>query len=170
MSLRDCPEAQSLPAATMRHTVPKYDMAGPVGSRPVHAEHLPRRWVYTAVPPRYHSQGAAVQYNRALAPAADSGWSRTDLLQRLKRLLMLRMTRSLVLLAAAIAGIGSLVTPIRLWAQTPTPTADQIEMFRNLSPDQQDAILKSLGSSGGGGLGAGSLLGGSSRDTGTDRQ
>src|SRR5882757_7053529 len=83
MSLRDCPEAQSLPAATMRHTVPKYDMAGPVGSRPVHAEHLPRRWVYTAVPPRYHSQGAAVQYNRALAPAADSGWSRTDLLQRL---------------------------------------------------------------------------------------
>ncbi len=43
-----------------------------------------------------------------------------------------------------------------------TPSADQIDMFRNLSPDQQQAILQSLGGGGGGvgGLGALGGLGG----------
>jgi polysaccharide biosynthesis/export protein len=40
-----------------------------------------------------------------------------------------------------------------------SPSADQIEMFRNLSPDQQQAILQSLGGAGGG-LGGLSALGG----------
>src|SRR5690348_1070579 len=40
-----------------------------------------------------------------------------------------------------------------------SPSADQIEMFRNLSPDQQQAILQSLGGAGGG-LGGLSGLGG----------
>ena len=46
-------------------------------------------------------------------------------------------------------------------SSTLTPSADQIELFRNLSPDQQQAILQSLGISGGaGGLGGLSGLGG----------
>jgi polysaccharide biosynthesis/export protein len=51
----------------------------------------------------------------------------------------------------------------RVYGQTPTPTADQIEMFRNLTPEQQDAILRQLG----GGLGTGALGTGSSTGTGT---
>jgi len=41
-----------------------------------------------------------------------------------------------------------------------SPSADQIEMFRNLSPDQQQAIMQSLGGSGGGLGGLSGLAGG----------
>jgi len=41
-----------------------------------------------------------------------------------------------------------------VYGQGATPSSDQIEMFRNLSPDQQQAILQSLGGAGSGGLGA----------------
>ncbi len=40
-----------------------------------------------------------------------------------------------------------------------TPTPDQIQMFRNLNPDEQQAILQSLGIGGGGGGGLGGLTG-----------
>jgi polysaccharide export outer membrane protein len=76
-----------------------------------------------------------------------------------KRLLMLWMQRSLVLLAAVLLGAGSLWIPAEraFGQQVPTPSADQIEIFRNLTPDQQDAILRQMG---GGGSGSGGGLGG----------
>ena len=49
-----------------------------------------------------------------------------------------------------------------VYGQAVTPSADQIDMFRNLSPDQQQAILQSLGGSGTGGLGGLTGLGGTS--------
>ena len=91
---------------------------------------------------------------------------------------MFWMKRSLALLAAVMVATVALLTPAELaLGQAVSPTADQIEAFRNLSPDQQDTILKSLGA--GGGSGAASLGGlgglgsvGGSRDLGSqgDRQ
>jgi polysaccharide export outer membrane protein len=83
---------------------------------------------------------------------------------------MLWLQRSFITMAAFFLGAGL------LWAPAPAalaqstgqgaavPTADQIEIFRNLTPEQQDAILKQLGGSGSGGA-----LGGLS-SLGTDRQ
>ena len=48
-----------------------------------------------------------------------------------------------------------------------SPSADQIEMFRNLSPDQQQAILQSLGGAGGGLGGLGALGGPSGQGPGS---
>jgi polysaccharide export outer membrane protein len=77
---------------------------------------------------------------------------------------MLRLKRLFVLLAASTLTLVVLSLPFRaaLGQQSGGPSADQIDMFRNLSPDQQDAILKAIGGSGTGGLGggAGGLLGG----------
>jgi polysaccharide export outer membrane protein len=82
---------------------------------------------------------------------------------------MLWMQRPLALLAVWILGAGLFVVPAQqALAQSTVPSADQIEIFRNLSPDQQDAILRQLGggSSGGGIGGAAGILGSGS----TDRQ
>jgi len=54
------------------------------------------------------------------------------------------MRLAIVLIAASSAFMG---VPSSL-AQTTSPSADQIEMFRNLTPEQQDAILQRLGGSG----------------------
>lgn len=55
-------------------------------------------------------------------------------------------------------------------AQSATPSAEQIDAFRNLSQDQQDTILRQLGSSGsGGGIGIGQSVFGD-RQSQTDRQ
>ncbi len=55
-------------------------------------------------------------------------------------------------------------------AQMATPSAEQIDAFRNLSQDQQDTILRQLGSSGsGGGIGIGQSVFGD-RQSQTDRQ
>src|ERR1700730_3544058 len=67
----------------------------------------------------------------------------------------------LLFLAAAFWGLTD-----RVYGQAVTPSADQIDMFRNLSPDQQDAILKQLG----GGGGAGGLSGLGSSSSSADRQ
>ena len=64
---------------------------------------------------------------------------------------MSRLQRSFILLAALLFAVGLLAPGRWLTAQVPTPSPDQIEMFRNLSPDQQDAILRSLGGQGTGG-------------------
>jgi len=65
--------------------------------------------------------------------------------------------------AAVLIAAISLWTPCqKALGQGGVPSADQIEIFRSLSPDQQDAILKQLGSgaSGGGALGGLSSGGG----------
>jgi polysaccharide export outer membrane protein len=63
----------------------------------------------------------------------------------------------LLLATTSLVGIAD-----RVYGQTTAPTPEQIDMFKSLSPDQQDAILKQLGGSGGlGGLGG---LGSSSGD------
>jgi polysaccharide export outer membrane protein len=49
-----------------------------------------------------------------------------------------------------VALLATLLAANSVQAQTPTPTAEQMEIFRNLPPDQQQAILESLGSSGSG--------------------
>jgi len=84
---------------------------------------------------------------------------------------MLRLKRLFVLLAASILTfLGmSLPSPRALGQQTGVPSTDQIEMFRNLSSDQQDAILRQLGggnssSSGLGSLGGTGNTGGMSND------
>src|SRR5581483_502231 len=73
-----------------------------------------------------------------------------------KRLLMYVLRRRLVLLASVFLSVISLLASSdRVFGQTGgfTPSADQIEMFKNLSPDQQQSIMQSLGGSSGG-LGA----------------
>jgi polysaccharide biosynthesis/export protein len=74
------------------------------------------------------------------------------------------LRRRLVLLASIFLSITSFLgSSDRVWGQTGgfSPSADQIEMFKNLTPDQQQEITQSLGGSSGvlGGL---SGLGGSS--------
>jgi polysaccharide biosynthesis/export protein len=78
------------------------------------------------------------------------------------------LRRSVVLLGFAVLSILSVLgSADRVYGQTQsvTPTPEQIDMFRNLSPDQQQAILQSLG--GGGGLGALSGLTGGGTSSGT---
>jgi polysaccharide biosynthesis/export protein len=81
---------------------------------------------------------------------------------------MLVLRRRLVLLACIFLSVISLLgSSDRVYGQSSGgPTSDQIQMFQNLTPDQQQAILQSLGGSGGlgslGGLGGQSGLGSSS--------
>lgn len=66
----------------------------------------------------------------------------------------MRVTRiPLVLVAAALFAAFSVARFEAATAQVPTPTADQLEMLRNLTPEQQDAILRQIT---GGGTGTGS--------------
>jgi len=78
---------------------------------------------------------------------------------------MLDMRRSFMQLAGLLcAAMLIFLLPSRSSAQnTPTPTADQIELFRNMTPEQQDAILKQLTGGGGNGTSA-------EGDQGTGRQ
>lgn len=73
------------------------------------------------------------------------------------------LRRWLVLLACFFLTTASFLGSAgRVYGQSVTPSADQIEMFKNLTPEQQQAILQSLGGSGGlGGLGGLSGLGSS---------
>jgi polysaccharide biosynthesis/export protein len=73
------------------------------------------------------------------------------------------LRRWLVLLACLFLSTASFLSSSgRVYGQSATPSADQIEMFKNLTPDQQQAILQSLGGSGGlGGLSGLSGLGSS---------
>ncbi len=85
---------------------------------------------------------------------------------------MFWLQRSLATLAGLILGMGSLGLVSQALAQgqtTGTPSADQIEMFRNLTPEQQDAILKSLGGGSGTSTGGG-LTGSGTSNQATDRQ
>lgn len=72
----------------------------------------------------------------------------------------------LLFLATALCGLT-----VRVYGQAVTPTPEQIDMFRNLPPDQQDAILKQLGGGGTGGLsGLGSSSGGQGQANQRDNQ
>ena len=83
------------------------------------------------------------------------------------------LRRRLVLLASIFLSITSFLgSSDRVFGQTGgfSPSADQIEMFKNLTPDQQQSILQSLsggGSSGGSGISSilSGLGGGSSSST-----
>lgn len=80
------------------------------------------------------------------------------------------LRRRLVLLASIFLSITSFLgSSDRVWGQTGgfSPSADQIEMFKNLTPEQQQAIMDSLGGGSSGGSGSlGALAGlGSSLST-----
>lgn len=84
------------------------------------------------------------------------------------------LRRRLVLLASIFLSITSFLgSSDRVFGQTGgfSPSADQIEMFKNLSPDQQQAILQSLGGGSSGGSGISSILSGmgGSSSTSSDR-
>lgn len=75
--------------------------------------------------------------------------------------------------AAVLLAAMSLWAPCQeAFGQAAIPSADQIEIFRSLSPDQQDAILKQLGGNGGSGSGGlgGLSSGGNDRLQQNDRQ
>jgi polysaccharide biosynthesis/export protein len=55
------------------------------------------------------------------------------------------------LLLAAIVALAGLLHIEQLAAQTLTPSAEQLEMLRNLSPEQRDAILRQITGGGSGG-------------------
>jgi polysaccharide export outer membrane protein len=76
------------------------------------------------------------------------------------------LRRRLVWLACVFLTITTLLGSADwVYGQSATPSPDQIEMFKNLTPEQQQAILQSLGGSGGlGALGGSSALGSSSSD------
>jgi len=62
---------------------------------------------------------------------------------------MREMRRPFVLRTGFVLAALSLFPPAEyVYGQTVTPTADQMEIFRSLTPEQQDAILRQLGASG----------------------
>jgi polysaccharide biosynthesis/export protein len=61
-----------------------------------------------------------------------------------------------------------LATSDQVYGQSASPSADQLQMFQNLTPDQQQAIMQSLGGNAGG-LGGASGLGQSQNSSTTDR-
>ena len=80
------------------------------------------------------------------------------------------LRRRLVLLACLFLSMMSFLgSSDRVYGQTATPSADQIEAFKNLTPEQQQAILQSLGGASGalGGLGGLTGLGSSSSSSST---
>ena len=84
---------------------------------------------------------------------------------------MFRIQRWFALLAGVILGFSLIVPAPRATGQVATPSADQIDMFRNLTPDQQDAILRQMGGgSSSGGLGGSTGLGSSSSSLGQLQQ
>jgi polysaccharide export outer membrane protein len=77
---------------------------------------------------------------------------------QLKMILNSAMRRLFTLLTGLALAITGLASCNGAFAQSVTPTADQLEMFRNLPPEQQQAILQQL-SGGLGGLGSLGSLG-----------
>ena len=69
-----------------------------------------------------------------------------------------------VLLAGLAAATVAVITPPTVRAQAQAPTDQELEIFRNLSPEQQQQAMEALGggrNGGGGSLGGGALGGGS---------
>lgn len=82
-------------------------------------------------------------------------------------LLTQRLSAVAIVLVVLIA--GALFPLPRAFGQSSSPTAEQLDIFKNLSPEQQQAILQQLGTSSGGISGSGSGISdlGSADGTGT---
>lgn len=83
---------------------------------------------------------------------------------------MRKMHRPLTAAAVLLLGLACLLLPAdRVRGQTgSSPSSDELDIFRNLSPDQQQAVLGAFGTGGAGGLG--SLSTGTNRSSATNRQ
>ena len=66
---------------------------------------------------------------------------------------MRSMRRRLASILLVLCGVLSLGIPARwVQGQSVNPTSEQLDIFKTLSPDQQDALMRAMGGSGGGGL------------------
>src|SRR6185312_14779840 len=65
----------------------------------------------------------------------------------------MRSTRSLLAFVAAVLLAAGLVRPGAAQSQVATPTPEQMEILRTLTPEQQDALLRQI--TGGAGIGTG---------------
>ncbi len=78
--------------------------------------------------------------------------------------LMRAPVRFLALVLVSLAVVAAVVASHRGFAQSSGSPADLLQLFQNLTPEQQDAIMKQFGLSGGGGAGGigaiSALLGG----------
>ena len=69
----------------------------------------------------------------------------------------MRMIRSLILrVTAAALLVAAVIHSSPLMAQVPVPTAEQLELLRNLTPEQREQILRQITGAGGGGTTIGS--------------
>jgi hypothetical protein len=75
-----------------------------------------------------------------------------------KSSLMRVMRRSLGLVLVSVVMAAAVVLSQRALAQSSGSPAELLQLFQNLTPEQQDAITKQLGLGGGGGISG--LLGG----------
>ena len=71
----------------------------------------------------------------------------------------MRRRRLSIFLAALVFQLTALAPSERAVAQTVTPTAEQLDIFRSMSPDQQQTILQQIGGALGGSGSSGSLGG-----------
>src|SRR5262245_2632524 len=73
----------------------------------------------------------------------------------------MRVTRSLnsSVVAAILVAVGLFLSSPAT-AQTPTPTADQLELLKNLTPEQREAIMQQVLGGGGGSSTSGGVTGG----------
>src|SRR5580692_5451379 len=77
--------------------------------------------------------------------SAEDGLGRVLLRLKTKRLLMRSLRRRLVQLACfCLSMTVFLASSDQVYGQSGGPSSDQIQMFQNLTPDQQQAILQSL--------------------------
>jgi polysaccharide export outer membrane protein len=79
--------------------------------------------------------------------------------EMVKGSLMRAMRRSLGLALMSLVVTGAVLSWQQAPAQSPGSPTELLQLFQNLTPEQQDAIMKQLGLGGGGG-GIGALLGG----------
>src|SRR5579864_8130553 len=113
------------------------------------------------MPPRAGSEATLsrtgrLQYNCAFAQGVNVHLQLCDLT---RRSVMRLMRRPLAAALILLFGVFSLVPPGgRAQGQSISPNAEQLDIFKTLTPEQQDAVLRALGGSGSGALG-GSLGG-----------
>jgi len=82
----------------------------------------------------------------------------------------MRVTRSpLVLVAAVLFAALSVSRLVPAVAQVPTPSADQLEILKNLTPDQRDEILRQMTGGTGSTSGSGAQRNRGARDQGGDQ-
>src|SRR5262245_19419466 len=80
------------------------------------------------------------------------------------------MHRLLLTIAAVGLVASALLLPTPVRAQLPTPTADQLELLKTLTPEQREDLLRQITGSSSSGGSLGGLMGGSNRDRDTGDQ